>query len=103
MCPVVAMLRYLAVRGVDDGPLFRMKEGSPLTRVALVEKVRKALTQAGINPARYAGHSFRIGAATTAAASGISDATIQQLGRWRSNEIHLTPVGSTGKLVPDDG
>ena len=31
LCPVVAMLRYLAVRGVDNGPLFRFQDGTPLT------------------------------------------------------------------------
>jgi hypothetical protein len=85
LCPVVAMLRYLAVRGVDNGPLFRMADGTTLTKAVLVQKVRGALTRAGIDPTHYAGHSFRIGAATTAAASGIDDATIQQLGRWRSD------------------
>ena len=40
LCPVVAMLRYLAVRGVDDGPLFREQNGAPLSRQSLVIKVR---------------------------------------------------------------
>ncbi len=32
LCPMVAMLRYLSVRGVDNGPLFRLQDGSLLTR-----------------------------------------------------------------------
>ena len=32
----------------------------------------------------YACHSFRIGAATTAAMAGVEDAKIHTLGRWRS-------------------
>ena len=64
LCPVVAMLRYLAARGFDQGPLFRLENGSPLTRAGLVERVRSALTKAGIKASHYCGHSFRIGAAT---------------------------------------
>ncbi len=43
------------------------------------------LSLAGVDAARYTGHSFRIGAATTAAANGVNDATIQILGRWKSD------------------
>ena len=31
LCPVAAMLAYLAVRGFDRGPLFRSEDGQPLT------------------------------------------------------------------------
>ena len=85
LCPVVAMLCYLAVRGFDKGSLFQSKNGTPLTRQELVGKVKTALSQAGIDPSHYSGHSFRIGAATTAAACGINDATIQLLGCWKSD------------------
>ena len=85
LCPVVAILRYLAIRGVDDGPLFQWQDGSPLTRQCLVDKLKVTLQKAGVDPTHYSGHSFRIGAATTAAAKGFSDATIQLLGRWASD------------------
>ena len=49
LCPVVAMLRYLAIRGIDEGPLFRYSNGLPLSRISLVTRVRRALQQAGIN------------------------------------------------------
>lgn len=34
---------------------------------------------------RYSGHSFRIGAATTAIARGVPESTVQMLGRWESD------------------
>ena len=45
---------------------------------------RSALSKAGVDPSKFCGHSFRIGAATTAAANGVEDAIIKTLGRWRS-------------------
>ena len=80
LCPVTAMLRYLQLRGIDDGPLFFYKDGSPLSRSGLVDKVCQYLHQGGVDPTHNSGHSFRIGAATTAAAKSVSDATIQVLG-----------------------
>ena len=84
LCPVIAMLQYLAVRCFDNHPLFLLKNGTPLSRKGLVEKIKTALAQAGIDSSHYSGNSFRIGAATTAAACSVSDATIQLLGRWKS-------------------
>ena len=42
--------------------------------------VKDILAKAGIDCTRYNGHSFRIGAATTALAKGIPECTIQTLG-----------------------
>ena len=68
LCSLVAMLAYLAVRGSQMGPLFTFKDGKPLTRQKLVLQLRQALKAVGIDDTKYSGHSFRIGAATTAAA-----------------------------------
>jgi len=84
ICPISAMLAYVAVRGDEPGPLFRFANGKPLTRDRLVTAVRVALSAAGRSEGHYAGHSFRVGAATTAAQCGIPDSAIQTLGRWKS-------------------
>ena len=85
MCPVVAILAFLAMRGQDDAPLFRKKDGIPLSQQMLVLMVKSTLSKAGIHCTRYSGHSFRIGVATTALARSIPETTIQTLGRWKSN------------------
>ncbi len=85
LCPVSALLRYLVVRGKKAGPLFMFSSGLPLmTRQRFVTRVREALQEAGLDEAKYCGHSCRIGAATTAAAKGFEDSVIKTLGRWRS-------------------
>ena len=49
----------------------------------------QALSAAHLPAKDYAGHSFRIGAATTAAMIGLEDSTIQILGHWKSSSYQL--------------
>ena len=42
MCPISAMLAYLAIRGEGPSPLFRFASGKPLTRDRLVTEIRIA-------------------------------------------------------------
>lgn len=89
LCPVVALLAYLARRGEKPGALFQWRDGTPLSKSKFVEAVREALSMAHLPAEEYAGHSFRIGAATTAAMAGVEDSTIQTLGRWKSTSYLL--------------
>ena len=73
-------MTYLAHRGSQPGPLLLHANGAPLSRSSLVAKMRHALEASGFDPQKYNGHSFRIGAATTAATKGEEDALIQTLG-----------------------
>ena len=50
-----------------------------------VSAVRSALGLAAVDSSLYARHSFRIGAATTAAQRVIPDSLIKALGRWQSS------------------
>ena len=85
ICPVAAMLGYLVEWGSSPGPLFRFADGRYLTRNRFVSALRATLGESGINPALYAGHSFRVGATTTAALRGMQDSLIKTLGRWDSS------------------
>ena len=85
LCPVAAVLNYMVQRGSAPGPFFHFVNGNYLTRERFVTAMRTALAAAGIDPSHYAGHSFRIGAATTAARQGVQDSLIKTLGRWESS------------------
>lgn len=84
-CPVKAVLAFISVRGTTSGPLFCWPGGAPIKRSIFVEQLNRALRFCNLDPTLYKAHSFRIGAATWAAAKGLSDAQIRQLGRWKSN------------------
>ena len=89
LCPVTALLAYLAVRGNGPGFLFLFSDGHPLTKQRFISRVRDALSANGVDSSKYAGHSFRIGAATAACAHGLNDSIIQMLGRWQSSAYQL--------------
>ena len=84
VCPVHAIVAYIHLRGDADGAFFRRPDGTPVSKQWFIERMRDILTALGLPPDHYAGHSFRIGAATTAALAGVEDSTIQVLGRWHS-------------------
>ena len=88
LCPVSALLNLMAVRPQSEGPLFVHEDSSPLTRSRFVHLTKHALRLANIDATGYSGHSFRIGAATAAAAAGIPAYYIKMLGRWQSEAYY---------------
>ena len=83
LCSVQAVVSFLERRGNRLGPLFLFENGLPLSRSLLTDRLRAILLSAGL-PGNFSSHSFRIGAATSAARAGIPDHLIQGLGRWKS-------------------
>ena len=83
VCTVNAMCRYLRYR--KKRPLFKFKDGTYLTRQTVTSTIRAALEYHGKEVNRYSLHSFRIGAASTAAEVSLPDSLIKSLGRWHSN------------------
>ena len=86
-CPVTAFKKYISLRNntPKDTPVFVFQSGTCLTRSNLTIMLRRLLTNAGHDPTVYSSHSFRIGAATTAATVGTPAWLIQTLGRWSSD------------------
>ena len=75
--------------GMVAGPLFILSLGVPLMRTILVSKLMVALETLEVDESLYNGHSFHIGAATTAAQQGLQDSLIQTLRRWRSEAFEI--------------
>lgn len=85
-CPYRAMLRYLRLRSSFNSlPLFLTPSNNPMSKAWFLQHFQKVLLQCHLSPQHYSGHSFRIGAATSAAMQGISSASLQQMGRWSSS------------------
>ncbi len=89
---VAAIAGYMVQRGAEAGPFFRYPDGRALMRERFVKAVRAALVVAGYNSSQYAGHSFRIGVATTAAQRGVQDSLIKTLGLRLVGECRLLSV-----------
>lgn len=92
-CPVSFVKRYFNLRtnsvrgGERSAPLFveNMWELKPFSRDRFLEYLQQVLTRAGFDASKYSGHSFRGGAASTAAANNVEDHLIKTLGRWSSS------------------
>jgi len=106
-CPVGAVRDWLDMSAISEGALFR-----PINRhgqvgearlgdkaVALV--VKRAAAAAGLDPAKYAGHSLRAGLATSAAAGGAQERHIMRQTGHRSVTM-LRRYTRDGELFRDN-
>jgi integrase len=88
-CPVTAIKSFLNIRTClnnrPDSPLFLLEHGKPLTRKIFLNMLTQLCAVLGLDSQRFSGHSFRIGAATTAARNNVPEHMIQLLGRWSSD------------------
>ena len=86
-CPFSSMLRYVKMRASSDplSPPFLTPTNKPMSQSWFSHHLAQVVAKCNLPPGRYSGHSFRIGAATSAAVQGLSTATLQQLGRWSSS------------------
>jgi len=81
-CPVRALADWRAAGAIAAGPLFRRIDrhgnvgAARLSDRAVALIVQRAAAAAGLDPARYAGHSLRSGLATAAAQAGVGERAI---------------------------
>ena len=104
ICSVMAMKDYiLQAQPPASRPLFTFSQsGSWLTRSSLTKELQFILQQCGFPSNNFYSHSFRIGAATSAAAAGIPARLIKVQGRWSSDcyERYIQTPQSTILTVP---
>lgn len=89
-CPIQQLSAYLPMRNSTfackpNDPLFIMENGNALTRSRFLEMLKQLLHRAGHAESGITGHSFRIGAATSATKARIEDHLIKSMGRWSSD------------------
>ena len=103
LCPVSATQRYFMLAQPRPRPLFYFQSGRLLTRSSVTHLLQDSARCAGLPYESLKGHSFRIGAASAAAAAGLPDWLIKVLGRWSSDCYQLyirTPETVALSAVP---
>ena len=87
LCAVVALdqLSQRTSHRREGMQVFCLATGHAVTQRRLNVLIKALAGLCHLPTTRYSSHSFRIGAATTAAAVGIPDWCIQGLGRWSSD------------------
>jgi hypothetical protein len=96
VCPVrLAEAAYdQATNKADQAPLFQTRNGRAVSYVHLTRAIRGLAARLGLDPKDFAGHSLRIGGATSLALAGVPAYEIRTLGRWASLSYQLyTRVG----------
>ena len=92
-CPVRTVEGWMETAGITSGPLFRSisRHGhiqpGRLSGIDVSRVVKKLAKRAGLDPARYAGHSLRAGHATAAAIAGATERSIMKQTGHRSVQM----------------
>jgi integrase len=111
-CPVRSVQEWIELSAIGAGPLFRSinrhghVQPGRLSGIDVARVVKKLVNRAGLDAARYAGHSLRAGHATSAAIAGASERSIMnqtghrsvQMVRRYIREGNLFRENSAGKL-----
>lgn len=97
-CPERVLAAWQDNLDTTSGPLLRPVDrhgniaNRHLTGRAIAEIIKRRAAAAGLDPARYSGHSLRAGFATTAATAGASELAIARQTRHRSLAVLRTYI-----------
>jgi site-specific recombinase XerD len=92
-CPVRNLQSWIEQAGISGGPLFRSVnrhghvQPGGLSGIDVARVVKKLADRAGLDAAKYAGHSLRAGHATSAAIAGASERSIMNQTGHRSVQM----------------
>jgi integrase len=92
-CPVRTVQKWIELVRIGSGPLFRSisRHGrlrpSRLSPIDVARVIKKLAERAGLDAAKYAGHSLRAGHATSAAIAGASERSIMNQTGHRSVQM----------------
>ena len=87
--PCLDLFRHLGslfrkVKAEDDAPALSFSPTSFVTHKTFTERLKKLLSQSGLEPSLFSGHSFRRGGASYLYSVGGSTLMVQVLGSWSS-------------------
>ncbi|KAL3863081.1 hypothetical protein ACJMK2_004857 [Sinanodonta woodiana] len=105
LCPYSALKNFMQFRIHSSpqfyAPLLVSSTGEALSRVVFLNHMRLDYRKMGLDTSQYSGHSFRIGAATSAAAAHLEDHMIKVLDRWSSDcySRYIRTLSSTIRLA----
>jgi len=91
--PKALLLDWMKEAGHQGGPLFRRLTrrgeltGDPMSDRSIARLVQRCAVDAGLDPARFAGHSLRSGFLTEAARQGASIFKMQDVSRHKSIQV----------------
>jgi site-specific recombinase XerD len=92
-CPVRTVQTWLELAAIADGPVFRsinrhgQVQPKRLAPAEVARIIKKLVRRAGLDAAKYAGHSLRAGHATAAAGAGASERSIMNQTGHRSVQM----------------
>ena len=93
LTPLTHLRAWLEAAAITEGPVFRplwkgnRTRDARLSDHAVARIVQARALAAGLDPARYAGHSLRAGFVTSAARAGADVWKIQQVSRHKSMQV----------------